>query len=112
MTHPFHTRPSSERYAPVSCPCCSPVKSGLADSIAPSPQQSHDDADHRGVRRRRLTNTWCRPSRHEVRKKVPLARNMLARVPEHRKVHRSEEHTSELQSLTRTPYAVFCLKKK
>src|SRR3546814_4266102 len=26
--------------------------------------------------------------------------------------HRSEEHTSELQSLMRTPYAVFCLKKK
>src|SRR3546814_801139 len=27
-------------------------------------------------------------------------------------VHRSEEHTSELQSLMRTSYAVFCLKKK
>src|SRR3546814_7805230 len=25
---------------------------------------------------------------------------------------RSEDHTSELQSLMRTPYAVFCLKKK
>src|SRR3546814_5751889 len=25
---------------------------------------------------------------------------------------RSEEHTSELQSLMRTPYTVFCLKKK
>src|SRR3546814_2085322 len=25
---------------------------------------------------------------------------------------RSEEHTSELQSLMRNPYAVFCLKKK
>src|SRR3546814_6144868 len=25
---------------------------------------------------------------------------------------RSEEHTSELQTLMRTPYAVFCLKKK
>src|SRR3546814_2405855 len=25
---------------------------------------------------------------------------------------RSEEHTSELQTLIRTPYAVFCLKKK
>src|SRR3546814_8902603 len=25
---------------------------------------------------------------------------------------RSEEHTSELQSLMRTPYAVFCLEKK
>src|SRR3546814_7481176 len=27
-------------------------------------------------------------------------------------VHRSEEHTSELQSLMRLSYAVFCLKKK
>src|SRR3546814_2285419 len=27
-------------------------------------------------------------------------------------VRRSEEHTSELQSLMRTSYAVFCLKKK
>src|SRR3546814_9766287 len=26
--------------------------------------------------------------------------------------HRSEEHTSELQSLMRTSYAVFCFKKK
>src|SRR3546814_4808503 len=31
----------------------------------------------------------------------------------HRAVaHRSEEHTSELQSLMRISYAVFCLKKK
>src|SRR3546814_2557492 len=28
------------------------------------------------------------------------------------KLHRSEEHTSELQSLMRISYAVFCLKKK
>src|SRR3546814_7368286 len=28
------------------------------------------------------------------------------------KFHRSEEHTSELQSLMRISYAVFCLKKK
>src|SRR3546814_1870483 len=28
------------------------------------------------------------------------------------KMHRSEEHTSELQSLMRISYAVFCLKKK
>src|SRR3546814_4897933 len=28
------------------------------------------------------------------------------------KDHRSEEHTSELQSLMRISYAVFCLKKK
>src|SRR3546814_9098439 len=30
----------------------------------------------------------------------------------HEKLHRSEEHTSELQSLMRISSAVFCLKKK
>src|SRR3546814_10541294 len=30
----------------------------------------------------------------------------------HHALHRSEEHTSELQSLMRISYAVFCLKKK
>src|SRR3546814_1620158 len=30
----------------------------------------------------------------------------------HREAQRSEEHTSELQSLMRISYAVFCLKKK
>src|SRR3546814_5404211 len=37
------------------------------------------------------------------------------RVSENRRAHpsrRSEEHTSELQSLMRNSYAVFCLKKK
>src|SRR3546814_4092713 len=33
-------------------------------------------------------------------------------VPEQRAAPRSEEHTSELQSLMRISYAVFCLKKK
>src|SRR3546814_1941893 len=32
--------------------------------------------------------------------------------PLHSSAQRSEEHTSELQSLMRTSYAVFCLKKK
>src|SRR3546814_8858482 len=39
-----------------------------------------------------------------------------ARLPvepgQHRGLVRSEEHTSELQSLMRSSYAVFCLKKK
>src|SRR3546814_13330400 len=40
---------------------------------------------------------------------------VLLRLPEghpHRAGVRSEEHTSELQSLMRISYAVFCLKKK
>src|SRR3546814_3548852 len=41
---------------------------------------------------------------------LPAAAALSAR-PLHL-VHRSEEHTSELQSLMRISYAVFCLKKK
>src|SRR3546814_9018146 len=33
-------------------------------------------------------------------------------TPKAKPCHRSEEHTSELQSLMRISYAVFCLKKK
>src|SRR3546814_3500187 len=39
----------------------------------------------------------------------PLHENGRVRVVHHQ---RSEEHTSELQSLMRISYAVFCLKKK
>src|SRR3546814_5198020 len=37
---------------------------------------------------------------------------IAAEQPEHSAEERSEEHTSELQSLMRISYAVFCLKKK
>src|SRR3546814_9918336 len=36
----------------------------------------------------------------------------VPRMPDRRRARRSEEHTSELQSLMRISYAVFCLKKK
>src|SRR3546814_3631935 len=37
---------------------------------------------------------------------------LLALFQAYRVDHRSEEHTSELQSIMRISYAVFCLKKK
>src|SRR3546814_3653404 len=40
------------------------------------------------------------------------ARHARPRNPNDRDRQRSEEHTSELQSLMRISYAVFCLKKK
>src|SRR3546814_5200247 len=49
----------------------------------------------------------CRPSRPRFSQAVS-ARASMPEDP----VHRSEEHTSELQSLMRISYAVFCLKKK
>src|SRR3546814_2867037 len=45
----------------------------------------------------------------------PLVRHGARRahgMPDALAPHRSEEHTSELQSLMRISYAVFCLKKK
>src|SRR3546814_9504531 len=43
-----------------------------------------------------------------------LVEQYLSRIreQEHLNAFRSEEHTSELQSLMRNSYAVFCLKKK
>src|SRR3546814_3234197 len=66
-----------------------------------------DGAAHRAggrldVRRR------CRARRSPVRPR--LHDRVVPAAPAHG--YRSEEHTSELQSLMRISYAVFCLKKK
>src|SRR3546814_3189765 len=49
-----------------------------------------------------------RPHRRTPRRRMARA----AIDPDGNPVRRSEEHTSELQSLMRISYAVFCLKKK
>src|SRR3546814_7162815 len=48
---------------------------------------------------------WCP-------KALPCSRQRTSRKPAQAVERRSEEHTSELQSLMRISYAVFCLKKK
>src|SRR3546814_5978908 len=48
----------------------------------------------------------------EVRQQEGQGHRVVAHVPQRRGELRSEEHTSELQSLMRISYAVFCLKKK
>src|SRR3546814_6981811 len=49
---------------------------------------------------------------HAARRAEPRSGSEGVAVPMHRNILRSEEHTSELQSLMRISYAVFCLKKK
>src|SRR3546814_18675819 len=52
--------------------------------------------------RKRITDPWREVSWQEA---IDYAASEFRRI-------RSEEHTSELQSLMRISYAVFCLKKK
>src|SRR3546814_6900118 len=48
---------------------------------------------------------------HRLQGLVPHARRRTLRSADPERCRRSEEHTSELQSLMRISYAVFCLKK-
>src|SRR3546814_12857103 len=61
----------------------------------------HDALPISGVRRR-----------HAVRRARQARRSREAVAQRRLSASRSEEHTSELQSLMRISYAVFCLKKK
>src|SRR3546814_7137106 len=53
-----------------------------------------------------------RNARKTARTMTPSSSHLLAQVCTAELVTRSEEHTSELQSLMRISYAVFCLKRK
>src|SRR3546814_6505434 len=51
-------------------------------------------------------------SRHRRTVQAATAQVFVIQPVRGKPPHRSEEHTSELQSLMRISYAVFCLKKK
>src|SRR3546814_9175064 len=53
---------------------------------------------------------WAKRSAPKLPKAPPKGRGVLGTAAD--ALGRSEEHTSELQSLMRISYAVFCLKKK
>src|SRR3546814_9259029 len=63
--------------------------------------------------RPQLQRTQCdQGTDREQRQRGGFGRGGRKRVKADQAGQRSEEHTSELQSLMRTSYAVFCLKKK
>src|SRR3546814_8309000 len=76
-----------------------PPGSTRTDTLFPYTTLFRSDACAR--RRRTADRAW--PPRRRRNGRRPRGRGRLAR---------SEEHTSELQSLMRISYAVFCLKKK
>src|SRR3546814_9225195 len=60
----------------------------------------------------RLRPPGARSSLRQSTRTVGDATSLMPRPPAPASRTRSEEHTSELQSLMRISYAVFCLKKK
>src|SRR3546814_3751221 len=85
-----------------------PPRSTRTDTLFPYPTLFRSVRHARRVDRDAYRQgTWFESRRRERRGRAPArcARQRQERI-------RSEEHTSELQSLMRISYAVFCLKKK
>src|SRR3546814_5403255 len=99
LTHSFPTRRTSDlttRSAPCSCMRVPP----------PTPCSRARPLRRRLPRCARTSSAKATTSRPAVARARRPRRRRLRRRP-----RRSEEHTSELQSLMRISYAVFCLKK-
>src|SRR3546814_2541920 len=91
-----------------------PPRSTRIDTLFPYTTLFRSRLDHRRPHRR-CTDARPRavPARpHPSALDTPHDRTRLRRACGSRRLPRSEEHTSELQSLMRISYAVFCLKKK
>src|SRR3546814_3246501 len=87
---------------------------GKATSRLHSCQRTQRHFVYRGYQRSDRTH-MAAPGTHRRRlhEAIPHCHAGLVRTAPHDGGrHRSEEHTSELQSLMRISYAVFCLKKK
>src|SRR3546814_8921189 len=70
------------------------------------PVSRRREASKPDTNRPRMLDAWLSPTSQLCGRVSPVS--SLNRSP----AFRSEEHTSELQSLMRISYAVFCLKKK
>src|SRR3546814_1661582 len=95
----------SVSHAPQYSPLFNRLKRSIFQAL------EHDKTD--GAARERLSGAVVSAAFAVIRKEESFelspveCRRALTRMP-----NRSEEHTSELQSLMRISYAVFCLKKK
>src|SRR3546814_2756462 len=112
----FHQTDSRSRHSPPTAQSPpSPAPPLAADPQSPTfpsapPVKAHSRSTPPRARHYRpaahpVPPAWP-PHRWQTPAYRPAPRRQAARFP------RSEEHTSELQSLMRISYAVFCLKKK
>src|SRR3546814_3238072 len=92
-------------------PCAWPAHRRAALCEFPTHRRRSLSADGRRAEPR-SDRTLLRSRRCGAARLRAAARCGRARAADARRSPRSEEHTSELQSLMRISYAVFCLKKK
>src|SRR3546814_1534936 len=110
-------RPPKSTRTDTLFPYTTPFRSYPFDRrVAGAGAQGHEGAEIRGLDHWRQVEMANREARDE-RLQFPSALGpgqgaQVVPVDREQVVNRSEEHTSELQSLMRISYAVFCLKKK
>src|SRR3546814_3208732 len=105
----YHTLPQScptpQRYSASAAPLTSvSIATGQVRTPCTDPNMSAPDQPGLGVVR--IWPKWELPGSRLTGPKLAIPTAFTGRSA------RSEEHTSELQSLMRISYAVFCLKKK
>src|SRR3546814_19790205 len=88
-----------------------PTAVSTSVAICSAPLFHAPDSKHGPGRWKRRLHHAAQPQMG-VDKAATRADAQVLLQPSGPKQHRSEEHTSELQSLMRISYAVFCLKKK
>src|SRR3546814_6503153 len=104
ITEPLPNAPSICASAASSAFCLSVLFTDFPDSTSDNcPAICRPFPALERQRKHRNARTMCHICSHGTRGE----QNIISAF-----VIRSEEHTSELQSLMRTSYAVFCLKKK
>src|SRR3546814_10438492 len=104
-------RRSAEAVLPLSVQAAAVERRVLSD-VQPAECRAGRRVRHQ--RRRAPDREGLRRQRQGIRSRLHDLRQRLRGDQRSRTAlgHRSEEHTSELQSLMRNSYAVFCLKKK
>src|SRR3546814_8222881 len=86
-----------------------PPRSTRTDTLFPYTTLFRSEDEARALVRQCLPRPRRRPGEAGKQRRGPVP---VLLAPEDLGAQRSEEHTSELQSLMRISYAVFCLKKK
>src|SRR3546814_7888798 len=95
---------------PRPAPALTPPLTAIRHAVNLSPPASR--SDHAGFATPHGFRTRCKPfpPRWHARSPPPSPTRSAPAPPRSKPPSRSEEHTSELQSLMRISYAVFCLK--